>query len=484
MQLPFAIIPLVHFTGDRRRMGEFATRPWLDWTARVVAGAVIILNVGWAAAKLLPWADTPLLDLLLLGVFAGLLPLLGYLLATPWLERSRAVSPWFRPETTSERPSASAFLEHVDGDAEQHLSEARFAAFMEHLRGIAMIKDPEGRYVYFNPACSTLLGIAVEDALYKTDDELWPADLAAIYRKNDQKVLRERKPFEGIEPMLQGGETRPWLMYKFPIVDGETGQVFLGAVGVDIAGREQLEERVLQSRKFEVIGRIAGGVAHHFNNLLTVITGYSRMVLDELAPSDRSRERLQEVLHAADSAAALTSQLLSFSRRQMLQFRDVDLNQVVRDFEPALRASLGDGVRLSFELTANLARVNADARHIQRVVEALVFNARDAMKETGGRVTIVTANVQSGRVPCVKLSIHDEGAGMDELTKQRLFEPFFTTKRVGEGAGLGLSSVYGIVKQHGGEITVESQPGIGTSFAIFLPVLTPGGPELRARIVE
>src|ERR1700686_3050104 len=143
-------------------------------------------------------------------------------------------------------------------------------------------------------------------------------------------------------------------MYKFPIVEGETHEVFLGAVGVDISGREQFEERVLQSRKFELIGRIAGGIAHHFNNHLTVISGYGRMVLDDLGPADKSRVRQEEVLRAAGKLATLTSHLLAFSRRQMLQFREVDLNQVVIDVEPVLRQLLGYRIQFSLELSSNL----------------------------------------------------------------------------------------------------------------------------------
>ncbi|HXB73300.1 MAG TPA: Nramp family divalent metal transporter [Candidatus Acidoferrales bacterium] len=487
MQLPFAVIPLVHFTGDRRWMGEFANNRWLHGGAWILAGVVMVLNVGWAGERILSWAANATSDrtilLLVLPLFAAMLLLLIYVLVAPWLKGSQTASAPtpLEPDIAADVRQPPAYLEQVKAGNAEHLSEARFEAFMQHLRGIAFIKNPEGKYIYFNGACATLLGLNIDEALNKTDDQLWPPELAGVYKKNDLSVLGGGKTFEGIEPILQNGEIRSWLMYRFPIVEGETRQVFLGAVGVDISGREEFEERVLRSRKFEVIGRMAGGIAHHFNNLLTVISGYSHMAVDEIAPTDKSQAYLEEVIKAADSLTTLTSHLLAFSRHQMLQLREVDLNVVVREEEPVLRRLLGDRIQLSLELSPNLASVKADAKYIERVIATLAFNARDAMKGTGGRLTIATSNVQSGRPPCVKLSVRDTGAGMVEETKVHLFEPFFTTKQPGEGAGLGLSSVYGIVKQHGGEITVTSQLGVGTTFEVFLPAVAAADSEARTR---
>jgi two-component system cell cycle sensor histidine kinase/response regulator CckA len=166
----------------------------------------------------------------------------------------------------------------------------------------------------------------------------------------------------------------------------------------------------------------------------------------------------------------------------MLIFREVDLNLVVLAAGSVVRELLGDRIQFNLELSPNLARVNADAQYIDRVIAMLALNARDAMRGIGGRLTIATSNVQYGRLPYVKLSIQDTGAGMAEETKMHLFEPFFTTKETGEGNGLGLSSVYGIVKQHGGEVTVASQLGVGTTFDIFMPVIGAADSEARTRI--
>jgi manganese transport protein len=475
MQLPFAVIPLVHFTSDRRRMGEFANRGWLRYTAWFVAGIVIVMNLAWAGREMFLWAQATQSDrvilLLLLPVFTALLLLLCYVLIAPRLKHAAAGSASGAAAAQAETPSQPVYLEDVLAD-DRHLGDARFDVFMEHLRGIAFIKDADGRYVYFNGACTTTLGINQEDALHKSDEELWPAELATVYRRNDRAVLDSGKTFEGIEPMLQKGEIRPWLMYKFPIVERESQQVFVGAVGVDLANRKELEENLLQSRKFELIGRMAGGIAHHFNNLLTVISGYTRIALDELGPLHKSGPRLTEVLHAAESAATLTSHLLAFSRRQMLQFRETDVNSVIRDAGPVLQRLAEERIEVVLELSAALDPIRADAEYLERAIVTLAFNARDAMKRSGGRLTIATANVISGRVPCVRISIRDTGSGMDHETKLHLFEPFFTTKKVGEGTGLGLSSVYGIVKQHAGEITVESEIDRGTTFEIFIPALS------------
>jgi PAS domain S-box-containing protein len=245
---------------------------------------------------------------------------------------------------------------------------------------------------------------------------------------------------------------------------------------IDITERTRLEEELRQSQKLEAVGQLAGGIAHDFNNLLTVIEGYADMIRADHAPDDMHSESAQEILQAAQRAAALTRQLLAFSRRQILQPIRLSLNTSVTSTQRMLSRLLGENIQIHTVLTNDLWDVFADPGQMDQILLNLAVNARDAMP-SGGVLTIATANVASGArlTPdladgeYVRLSLSDNGQGMDEETQRHIFEPFFTTKEVGHGTGLGLSTVYGIVKQSGGHIQVSSQPGKGSSFSIYLP---------------
>jgi two-component system cell cycle sensor histidine kinase/response regulator CckA len=248
----------------------------------------------------------------------------------------------------------------------------------------------------------------------------------------------------------------------------------------DVTERLRLEERLSQSEKLEAIGRLAGGVAHDFNNLLTVISGYTEILLGRAETT--GREQLGEIAHAAEQAAALTRQLLAFSRRQVLHPVVLDLNQIVGGMEPMVRRIIGDDVNVGVRLGAALPAVEADQAQLERVILNLAANARDAMPQ-GGRLTIETAAVEldedyvasrgEGTAgPNVLLAVSDTGVGMSEDVQRHLFEPFFTTKEPGAGTGLGLATVFGVVKQSGGSIYVYSEVGRGTTFKIYLPAAT------------
>jgi len=357
-------------------------------------------------------------------------------------------------------------------------SEQRFAAFMRHLPGVAYIKDLSGRYVYYNDACWMLFGKHPSEIIGRTDDEIWQPEEAALYRANDAQVLEQRRPIEVTEPVRHPDGVHSWLIYKFPIV--EDGKVVLvGGIGIDITERQALEEQLTQSRKMEALGRLAGGVAHDFNNILTVISGYGQLALEGIdnTPVDRMSLYVQEILSSARRAAGLTSQLLAFSRRQIIQPKVLDLADLLRNLGQLLRRMIGEHVDLTLHLASEPCLVRADAHQIEQVMMNLAANARDAMP-LGGNLDIDCHILPQPRErPGLKtlgvvVEVRDNGIGMDEATRAQLFEPFFSSKDKGKGTGLGLSTAYGVVTQAEGEIEVESATGEGSTFRIYFPQAT------------
>ena len=266
----------------------------------------------------------------------------------------------------------------------------------------------------------------------------------------------------------------------------------------DAKPRIRLEEQLRQAQKMESVGMLAGGIAHDFNNLLTIISGYSHMLAASLSSDENNRFAAEQVIKASDRAAALTRQLLSFSRRQVSQNKILDLNGVVQGMTPMLNRIIGEHIRLRIVPGKNLGHVRADAGQIEQVIMNLVVNARDAMPE-GGNLRIETLNAELdshylGRHmearpgPYVLLAVSDSGIGMDAATREKVFEPFFTTKADGKGTGLGLSMVYGIVKRCGGTVDVYSEPGHGTAIKMYIPradsAETGVTPELQRRVIS
>ena len=306
-------------------------------------------------------------------------------------------------------------------------------------------------------------------------------DDAALVAAALQKAEDDGTDFQ-MELRIPSPQGTRWVAAHARLVRDAAGLAvsWLG-VGTNISDRKSLESQFRQSQKMEAIGQLAGGVAHDFNNILTAILGYSELVMDSFGPRDQRRADMEAVITAGQRAAGLTRQLLAFSRKQVLQPSVVDLNGLIEDMLQMLGRLIGEQIAVVPMLAPHLGLVRADAGQVEQVSMNLVVNARDAMP-TGGRVVIETANVeldqsclhdveiQNGSY--VMLAVSDTGIGMDEATKRRLFEPFFTTKEAGKGTGLGLATVYGIVKQSGGYVWVYSEPGRGTTFKVFLPRTT------------
>lgn len=342
-----------------------------------------------------------------------------------------------------------------------------------------------------------IFGIGPE---YSRTVDGWAALLHAEDRQEmmeylQREVVERQRPFDREYRIVRpsDGQTR-WVHGRGAGVHNAEGKLMTMAGTIqDITERKRLEEQLLQAQKMESVGRLAGGVAHDFNNLLTVINGYCDLMLAGMETSDPLREQLTEVRGAGQRAAAVTQQLLAFSRRQVMRPQVLDLNAFLRETERLLQRLIGEDIRLVTVLDEALGKVKADPGQINQMILNLAVNGRDAMPG-GGRLVIETANVdiddesaaaqagsRAGRY--VRLSVCDTGAGMDAETRRHLFEPFFTTKPAGKGTGLGLSSVYGIVQQSEGWISVYSEPGQGTQFHIYLPRLEDDG-EASAALVE
>ncbi len=343
-----------------------------------------------------------------------------------------------------------------------------------------VITDTDGAIEYVNPKFTRVTGYSSEEVLGRNPRILKSGELSPeLYREMWNTITAGGEWRGELHNRKKDGE----LFWEFasisPILDEKGKITHFIAIKEDITGRKLLETQLRASQKMEGIGRLAGGIAHDFNNLLTAILGYSELMEAQLPDDENLRSSLREIRHASERAAALTRQLLAFSRRQVLQPELLDLNAVVSEVETLLRRLIGEDVRLATRLDPALGSVKADPGQLEQVLMNLVVNARDAMPE-GGTLTIETANAvldarftrgnpdaRSGEYAV--LTVADTGIGMSDEVRSHAFEPFFTTKEHGKGTGLGLATAYGIVKQSDGHITVESEPGRGTTFRIYFP---------------
>jgi len=361
-------------------------------------------------------------------------------------------------------------------------SERMVVALLESASQAIVSIDQSGKIVLANPRTEEMFGYSREELLDHSIELLLPeAKRAAHTRERSDYFAKPHVRPMGIGMELAGRRKDGT---EFPVevslsyIEIEEG-VFAIAFVSDISQRKLLEEQLQHAQKMEAVGRLAGGVAHDFNNMLTVISGYNRMLLDELSPADPLRSYVEEALTAADRAAELTNQLLAFSRRQIMQPKVVNVNAVVKQSDKMLRRLIGEDIEVVFRLKDDVGNIKVDPGHLEQAIVNLAVNSRDAMP-VGGRLTVETCNVhldenyarshvgvKAGEF--VMIAVSDNGTGMDAATRQHIFEPFFTTKEKGKGTGLGLATVYGIVKQAGGDIWVYSELGQGTTFKLYFP---------------
>ena len=373
-------------------------------------------------------------------------------------------------------------------------SEERYRTLTESAEDVIFVLDREARVEYINTAGASHFGAPSDRIVGRRLSDLFPADVAEPLGANVDRVYGTGKSVRTEDRLLLQNREQWFDMRLVPIKEQhETFRTIFG-IGRNITEQRRLTQQFQQAQKMEAVGQLAGGVAHDFNNLLSAILGYSELLLEEMSEDDRRRQDLEQIQKAGRSAELLTRQLLAFSRKQILEPVVLDLNDIVGNVDRMVRRLIGENIKVIARLDPELGRVKADAGQIEQIIVNLAVNARDAMPE-GGTLTIETANVDldehyahthPSTIPGrhVMLAVSDTGTGMDEQTQSHLFEPFFTTKEKGKGTGLGLATVYGIVKQSGGSIWVYSEPGHGTSFKIYLSRVegAAAGPPVAARL--
>lgn len=351
------------------------------------------------------------------------------------------------------------------------VSDQKFRNLAESIDDIFFSMDEGLRCTYWNKAAERS-GHSAEFMVGKQLFDVFSSPKLDSLQSFYREVLRTGKPGRGEFVIATRGQDRDYDVSAYPFLAG------VSVLVKDITERKEMEAQLLQSQRMESIGRLAGSVAHDFNNLLVPITANAELGMMYLAPHDKVHGHLKRITEAAEQAAGLTRQILAFSRKQVLQMQVLDLNAVVSEYGTMIQRLIGEDIRIQTTLDTELAPVNADRGQIEQVLLNLIVNARDAMP-SGGTLTVSTANIileedrmhhgerqHAGRYCLLRVS--DTGHGMNSDTRKKIFEPFFTTKLQGKGTGLGLATVYGIVRQHCGTITVDSESGVGTTFEVYL----------------
>ena len=371
---------------------------------------------------------------------------------------------------------------HQEAEKARAEAETKYRMLVEHVNAITYIAEIgiHGQWFYVSPQVEAILGYTPDEwlAISRDWDKLiHPDDLAAVVAA--EEASRSSLPFQAEFRLRRKDGREVWLNDTAVVVQGSDSHPVMEGIMVDITERKQLETQLQQSRKMEAVGRLAGGIAHDFNNLLTIITGYTDLALSRASMPLEIRGDIERIDNASGRAAALVRQLLAFSRKQVLQPKTIDLNGIVLNLDKLLRRLMDENIEMITHTNEGVGKVKADPAQIEQVIMNLVVNARDAMP-SGGRIHLETSNIELDAFYAdehisvkpgkyVMLAVSDSGIGMSQETIAHIFEPFYTTKESGSGTGLGLSTVYGIVKQSGGYIWVYSEPGKGSTFKVYLP---------------
>ena len=366
------------------------------------------------------------------------------------------------------------------------VSEARFRAFVDHCPAAAFLKDASGRHLCVNPAAGELAGVPAEELMGRSISEFVDETTDQALEGLRQRVMTSGVPAHWLGPVRRKDGSERWVHdVKFP-VELEGGERAVGGFALDLTDLRRAQRTAEAAQRLESLGRLAGGVAHDFSNLLTVILGHARMVAREIGEDHPSAPGLREIVDAAERSADLTAQLLAFSRRQAARPDILDLRERIGETLSLLGRLIGEDVELDVRVEPGIWRVRMDPAHLDQVLTNLCVNARDAMP-AGGRITLRLRNLPAGESvdgilatsrDRVLLEVADEGEGIEPAVLENIFEPFFSTKPTGQGTGLGLAIVHGIVQQSGGTVDVRTAPGNGSVFRILLPrEPAPAGPD-------
>jgi PAS domain S-box-containing protein len=467
-------------------LGGVSTGTWWDfgWTAPFLAATLMIAN--WQPST------SPAVERVPRKTFGGLLVNNMALVVAPIAVMIVALSisqqyPWLGYLTVilSAGCFAARFSLHQHrqllSNAARAAAETKFRTLVEHLSAVTYVAEVglDTPWTYVSPQIELLTGFSPAEWL--ADSGQW---LHRVHADDQPTVIAaeraslKRGRYQSEYRFLRKDGRAVWVSDTAVILRDPGGTPLLHGVLVDITDNKLMELQLRQAGKMEAVGTLAGGIAHDFNNLLTVIEGYAELLVNQAENNAPMRDGIKKIQDATKRAAGLTRQLLAFSRRQVLQPRVIDLNNVAFQMDAMLRRMIGEDIQMRTITDPKLRRVLADPAQIEQVIMNLVVNARDAMPH-GGKLTLETSNVELDQTIAqnhsaepghyVMLAVTDSGVGMDAETQSHIFEPFFSTKPMGRGTGLGLSTVYGIVKQSGGHIWVYSEVGSGTCFKIFLP---------------